>query len=374
MRIAQVSPLIESVPPQTYGGIERVVSNLTESLVKKGHDVTLFASGDSKTTANLYAVVEQSLRLSQTPRDPEIAQIIQLEKLIQMRDRFDIIHFHIETIHFPLVRHLDIPHVTTLHSRLDRPDVISLYQEFQEVPVVSISDAQRRFIPDANWVSTVYNGIPVNENFNDSPGDYLLFLGRFCPDKGPEEAIDIALKSNFRLKMAAKVDASDKAYFESRIAPLLEHPLIEYLGEVGEPEKSELICGARALLFPIKWPEPFGLVMTEAMACGTPVIAFMEGSVPEVVKPGVSGFIVETVQEAVAAVSKISQLDRRLCRKYFENRFTCQHMAKGYLQTYQNVLTEWKRKVNPGHRAMKNQEHSSTATQPVISKGIAFQK
>ncbi|MCG6156170.1 glycosyltransferase family 4 protein [Rubinisphaera margarita] len=344
MRIAQVAPLIESVPPRKYGGTERIVSYLTEALVAKGHEVTLFASGDSRTSANLCPVTAEALRLASVPRNPFIQHMIEFEEVVRRQDYFDVIHFHTDYFHFPLARHLRTPHVTTLHNRLDLPDLQDVFNEFREIPVVSISNSHRRPLPQANWVSTVYNGIPLNNHFQDHPGEYLAFLGRFTPDKGPEAAIEIALRTNMPLKMAAKIDASDQDYFDQRIRPHLQHPLIEYIGEVDEQGKYELLRDAYALLFPICWPEPFGMVMTEAMSCGTPVVAFEAGSVPEVMRNGVSGFIVHSIEEAVAAIPQISHLGRRRCRQYFEERFTAEQMAQGYLQAYRQVQQEWTRR------------------------------
>ena len=340
MKIAQVAPVIESVPPKTYGGTERVVHYLTEALVAAGHDVTLFASGDSRTSADLFATIPESIRLSTTRKDPIIAHMLQMEEVVRHAHRFDIIHYHTDFYHFPVSRHLTTPHVTTLHGRLDLPELQDVYHEFADMPVVSISNHQRTPLPQAHWVNTVYNGIPDTYTFHEQPGEYLVFLGRFCAEKGPEEAIQIALQTGYPLKMAAKVDPVDAEYFESRIRPLLDHPLIEYIGEVNEQEKNVLLSQAYALLFPIQWPEPFGMVMTESMACGTPVIAFERGAVPEVMQPGVTGFIVHSVEEAIQAVFRIRELDRRECRRYFESRHTSQHMAQGYLQTYCKVMQE----------------------------------
>lgn len=338
MRIAQVAPLIESVPPKKYGGTERIVSYLTESLVAQGHEVTLFASGDSQTSADLCAVVPEALRLAKVPRDPHVAHMLQLEEVVRKRHQFDIIHYHTDYFHFPVFRHLETPHVTTLHGRLDLPDLADVYREFREMPVVSISNSQRRPLPMANWVATVYNGTSDTYTFRSRPGEYLAFLGRFSPEKGPEKAIEIALQTGLPLKMAAKIDNVDREFFEAKIRPALDHPLVEYVGEVDERAKDELLGGALALLLPIQWPEPFGMVMTEAMACGTPVIAFERGSVPEVVKPRVSGFIARSVAEAVQFVPRIRELDRRACRRYFEQNFTIRHMAENYVRAYRGIL------------------------------------
>lgn len=339
MKIAQVSPLSESVPPHSYGGTERIVSYLTEALVMAGHEVTLFASGDSRTHADLYATVPQSIRLSSQKHDATICQLLQLQDVIRLADRFDIIHFHTDFFHFPLLRQLQIPHVTTLHGRLDLPDVPKLYDEFNDMPVVSISDHQRIPVPQANWVATVYHGIPpANFTFQPGGGDYFAFVGRISREKRPDRAIQIAMETGIPLKIAAKVDTADQYYFDREIEPLLHHPLIEFIGEVNEAGKNQLLGGARALLFPIDWPEPFGLVMIEAMATGTPVIAMRNGSVDEVMQDGVSGRIVDTMEEAIQAARSIHQLDRRRCREYFESRFTDVRMARDYVQVYRKLL------------------------------------
>lgn len=339
MRIAQVSPLFESVPPRTYGGTERVVHYLTEELVRQGHEVTLFASGDSRTSAELRAVVPEALRLGRERRDPAAWQALQLAAVAREASGFDIVHFHTDFLHFPLWRQMAVPQLTTLHGRLDLPDLVPVYREFGEMAVVSIADHQRRPLPMARWMGTVYNGIPETlYTFEPQPGDYLAFLGRISPEKGAENAIDIALQAGLPLKMAAKVDPVDQAYFDARIRPWLDHPLIEFIGEVDERGKNALLGGARALLFPIAWPEPFGLVMIEAMACGTPVIAYPHGSVPEVMDDGVTGYIVNGPAAAVAAVERLDAIDRAACRRHFEARFSARRMADGYLALYRRIL------------------------------------
>lgn len=338
MKIAQISPLHESVPPRTYGGTERVVHYLTEALVRQGHEVTLYASADSRTSATLRPVVPEALRLSRERRDPLTWHLLQLAQVAREAGDYDIIHFHTEFLHFPLWRRMEVPQITTLHGRLDLADLKPFYQEFRDMPVISISDHQRTPLPMAHWAGTVYNGVPAElYTFQPEPGDYLAFLGRISPEKGPELAIEIALKAGMPLKMAAKVDAVDQDYFTSRVEPLLKHPLIEFIGEVDEQGKNALLGGARALLFPIQWPEPFGLVMIEAMACGTPVIAFRQGSVPEVMRDGVSGYVVESVEAAVAALARIDAIDRAGCRAYFEQRFTAERMAEGYMKRYHEL-------------------------------------
>lgn len=366
MKIAQVAPLIETVPPKTYGGTERVVHYLTEELVAQGHDVTLFASGDSLTNAHHVAVVPESLRCSNLHRDPALWHQRQLMEVLRMANQFDIIHFHTDFSHFSVMRHWDTPHVTTLHGRLDLPDFQIVFDEFTDMPVVSISESQRKPIQNANWVGTVYNGTP-GENYvyqpSPAPNQYFAFLGRFSPEKGPERAIEIAKRLGVKLKMAAKIDAVDEAYFAERIQPHLDHPLIEYIGEVNDSQKNRLLGGARALLFPIDWPEPFGLVMTESMACGTPVIAFRNGSVDEVMKDGVTGFIVENIDEAVEAARKIDTISRRGCRIYFQNHFSAEAMANGYVRVYEQLLSPQATIRIPSRRSIaKSSESSATAS------------
>src|SRR5262249_19307646 len=323
MKIAQVSPLYERVPPRGYGGTERVVSYLTEELVRQGHDVTLFASGDSITRAKLVAPCERSLREDSGCRDQMAPHILMLEQLFQRAEAFDLIHFHIDYLHYPFSRHQDYAHATTLHGRLDLPQLQPLYREFDEQPLISISNDQRRPLPDVNWLGTVYHGLPLDlHSVRPQSGKYLPFLGRISPEKRVDRAIEIALETGLPLKIAAKVDSADLEYFEGVIEPLLRKsaPHVEFLGEVGGKEKDEFLGNAYALLFPIDWPEPFGLVMIEAMACGTPIIAYRNGSVPEVIDNGVTGFVVENQEQAIAAVGQISQLSRMRCRQVFEER------------------------------------------------------
>lgn len=338
MRIAQVSPLFESVPPKCYGGTERVVSYLTEELVRQGHDVTLFASGDSLTSARLVAATGRSLRLDKACVDQLAHHVAMLETIFKRAAEFDVIHFHVDYLHFPLSRRMTTPSLTTLHGRLDIPDLLPVYREFTEMPVVSISDAQREPLPIANWLATVYHGLPDDlYTFREQPGEYLAFLGRISPEKRVDRAIQIARRLGFPLKIAAKVDKVDREYFSSVIEPLLDGPGIEYLGEIGEGEKDELLGNAYALLFPIDWPEPFGLVMIEALACGTPVIAYRRGSVPEVLEEGVTGFMVGSLEDAVRAVERVGTLSRRTCRRAFGRRFTAARMAKDYVRLYQRL-------------------------------------
>jgi glycosyltransferase involved in cell wall biosynthesis len=339
MRIAQVAPLYESVPPKYYGGTERVVSYLTEELVHQGHEVTLFASGDSVTKAHLVAACRRSLRLSKNCVDQLAHHVLMLEHVFRCVDEFDIIHFHVDYLHFPLSRRLPITHVTTLHGRLDIPDLVPLYQEFQDMPVISISNVQREPLPWLNWQATVYHGIPADTyRFREEPGRYLAFLGRISPEKRVDRAIEIAKRVGIPLKIAAKVDPVDKKYFKREIAPLLCDRLVEHVGEIGDREKNEFLGNAYALLLPIDWPEPFGLVIIEAMACGTPVIAYRGGAVPELMEEGHTGFIVEALEDAVEAARRVPELSRKRCREVFEQRFTATRMAHDYVQVYQRLI------------------------------------
>lgn len=343
MRIAQVSPLYEAVPPRWYGGTERIVSYLTEELVRQGNDVTLYASGDSVTAARLVAPCERALRLD-AHRDPLAHHVLLLEMVMRDAASYDVIHFHIDYLHFPLSRRAGVPHLTTLHGRLDLPDLPPLYREFAEQPLVSISDAQRRPLPGANWIRTVYHGLRA-ERYPpcERAGDYLAFLGRISPEKRVDRAIEIAGRAGLPLRIAAKIDEVDRAYFDAEIAPLFRRSHVEYLGEVSEDEKVAFLGGALALLFPIDWPEPFGLAMIEAMACGTPVIAFPHGSVPEVVDEGKTGFVVGSIDEAVRAVERVGSLSRRECRAVFDRRFTAERMARDYLQVYEQLAAGTRR-------------------------------
>ena len=341
MKIAQVAPLLESVPPRFYGGTERVVSYLTEELVKQGHEVTLFASGDSITSAKLQPVVDKAIRLNPNHPDPTAYHILMLEELSKCACEFDIIHYHIDVIHFLMSRNLLTPHITTMHGRLDIPDLQTIFKSFTDIPLISISDNQRLPLPYVNWLATVYNGVPMeNYTFQKHPGSYLAFLGRISPEKGIEQAIEIAITSGMKLKIAAKIDDSDEQYYQTTIKPLLKHPLVEYIGEINEHEKDDFLGNAYAVLFPIQWPEPFGLVMIESMACGTPVIAFKRGSVPEVMVHGETGFIVNSVAQAIDAIEQIDTISRECCRHVFENRFSSKQMANGYLKAYQQAIDE----------------------------------
>jgi glycosyltransferase involved in cell wall biosynthesis len=339
MRIAQVAPLYESVPPKYYGGTERVVSYLTEELVRQGHEVTLFASGDSETNARLVAACRRSLRLDKHCIDQLAHHIVMLERVSQQAPEFDIVHFHVDYLHFSMSRRQQITHVTTLHGRLDVPDLFPLYQEFRDMPVISISNVQREPLPWANWQATVYHGLPADlYQFRAQPGSYLAFLGRISPEKRVDRAIEIAKRVQIPLKIAAKIDCVDKKYFKSVIEPLLCDSLVEVVGEISDREKDEFLGNAYALLTPIDWPEPFGLVMIEAMACGTPVIAYSGGAVPEIIEEGHTGFIVEELEGAVEAARRIPELSRKRCREVFEQRFTATRMANDYVRAYERLI------------------------------------
>jgi glycosyltransferase involved in cell wall biosynthesis len=340
MRIAQVAPLHESCPPRFYGGTERVVSYVTEELVRLGHEVTLFASGDSHTSATLEAGCEVALRLDSRCKDPLVYHLIMLDRLRRCADEFDILHFHTDYLHFPLFADCWEKTLTTLHGRLDMPDLPVMMREYDMMPLVSISDAQRTPMPWANWYGTVQHGLPRHlHRLGDGGGGYLAFLGRMSPEKAPDRAIEIARRAGLPLQLAAKIDPVDREYFDSKIVPLLKDPSIEFIGEIGETDKTEFLGNALALLFPIDWPEPFGMVLIEAMANGTPVIAFGRGSVPEIIEDGVSGFIVDDIASAAAVVPRALRLDRTAIRRRFEERFTAERMARNYLALYQRVLS-----------------------------------
>jgi len=339
MRIAQIAPLAETVPPLHYGGTERVVSWLTEELAAQGHDVTLFAAGGSKTSAKLVSGSEGGLRLRGI-RDHTASNLVMLDQVKRAAAQFDVIHCHIDLLQYPLFQELGHKLVTTLHGRLDVPDFWPVYKAYPHMPLISVSDKQRTPMPKpVNWLATVYHGLPPEIcPFNPAGGDYLAFLGRISAEKRPDRAIEIAIKAGMKLKIAAKVDNNDLAYFKDVIEPMLRHPLIEFIGEIDETQKCDFIGKARALLFPIDWIEPFGLVMIEAMSAGTPVIAWRNGSVPELIKDGVSGIIVDSIDMAVEAASKIGSLDRMAVRRYFESRFTAKHMARNYIAAYEKLI------------------------------------
>jgi len=338
VRIAQIAPLAEAVPPKLYGGTERVVWWLTEALVALGHDVTLYASGESQTSARLISGAPQALRLAGI-NDHQASTLAMLDQVLRDADQYDILHFHSDFLHFPAFRHLAGRSVTTLHGRLDLPDFWPAFDAFPEMKLVSISDSQRAPVPHANFVATVYHGMPLDLiAFDPNGGEYLAFIGRISPEKRPDRAIEIAERTGMKLKIAAKIDPADKAYFTKVIEPLLDSPLVEFVGEIGEAAKQDFLGGARALLFPIDWPEPFGLVMIEAMAAGTPVIAWPNGSVPEVIEDGRSGFLVESIDQAVDAVGAVGRLPRAGVRAAFEERFSVERMARDYIELYESMI------------------------------------
>jgi glycosyltransferase involved in cell wall biosynthesis len=343
LRIAQIAPLYESVPPKLYGGTERIVAYLAEELVRRGHEVTLYAAGDSTVDVPLAAGVPQSLRLAGLDHFGPALHLPMLSEVYDNASRFDIIHSHVDCLSFPLARLVQVPTVSTMHGRLDLNELLPIYRSYNDLPVVSISNDQRRPLPQLNWVRTVYHGLPGNLlKFSPKSGNYLAFLGRMCPEKGPDLAIEIARRSGVPLKIAAKVDRTDREYFDSVIKPLLSVPGVEFIGEINEEEKRHFLGGALALLFTVDWPEPFGLVMIEALACGTPVIARPCGSVPEVLRHGVTGFIGSSVDELVAAVYKIGEISRQKCRDEFERRFTAEVMAANYERVYYQLASmDW---------------------------------
>jgi glycosyltransferase involved in cell wall biosynthesis len=375
MRIAQIAPLYERVPPKLYGGTERIVSYLTEELVRQGHDVTLFASGDSKTSAKLLPCCETALRVNPSVKDPLLYHIIMLEEVRQRIDQFDVLHFHIDILQAPLIRDIADRTVTTQHGRLDLPDLIPFYGMFRELPLVSVSNDQHKYLRHANWVGTVHHGLPRDLlPFRPNPaGRYLAFLGRISPEKGPNRAIEIATRAGMPLKIAAKIDRVDQAYWDEIIRPIAEaHSNVEFIGEIGECDKAAFLGEAAALLFPIDWPEPFGLVMIEAMACGTPVIAFRRGSVPEVVEDGTSGFVVDTIEEAVRAVRRIVTLDRTRVRAAFERRFTVDRMARDYVQIYRELAPvhakpEWLRTLNGSDKVLHTVQSLAAGLTPATA-------
>ncbi len=339
MRIAQVSPLMEAVPPKLYGGTERVVSYLSNELAALGHDVVLFASGDSVTDARLHAVWPCALRLDPTMRDYLAPHIVMLEQVARRAAEFDVVHLHVDYLGYPTLSRADVPFLATLHGRLDLPELARVYDVFSDVPVVSISDSQREPLPHANYIDTVYHGIPERMLLPGfGAGSYLAFLGRISPEKAPDAAIRIAAKAGMRLKIAAKVDKVDEAYFAAKIRPMLDADHVEFIGEISDDRKGEFLGNAAGLLFPIAWREPFGLAMIEAMACGTPVVAMRNGSVPEVIDEGVTGFIVDDEDEAAAAAANLRRLDRARIRRVFEQRFTARRMAEDYLNLYRRVI------------------------------------
>ena len=356
MRIAQISPLMEAVPPKLYGGTERIVAYLTDALVAMGHEVTLFASGDSITAATLAAACPQALRLDPTIRDHVAPLIAMLETVAQRAGEFDVVHLHCDYLGYSALRRAGTPFLATLHGRLDLPELKPLYGVFSDVPVVSISDAQRAPLPQARYIGTVPHGLPERLLLRgDGDGSYLAFLGRISPEKAPDRAIRIAALAGMKLKIAAKVDRVDQEYFKEQIEPLLTQPHVEFVGEITEAQKSEFLGNAAGLLFPIAWREPFGLAMIESIACGTPVIAMRNGSVPEVVDEGVTGFIVASETEAAAAARRLRLLDRARIRRVFEARFTAQRMAADYVSLYQRLIAS--RDTARGH--LTRREHAN---------------
>jgi glycosyltransferase involved in cell wall biosynthesis len=341
MRIAQVAPLCESVPPKLYGGTERVVSYLTEELVRLGHDVTLFASGDSVTTARLESICDHALRLNKgmSFHDAPLMTQLLMEQALGIHRHFDIIHSHLDHLGFPLARLNPTPTITTFHGRLDLPELQPVFREYAEMPMVSISNSQRKPVAWANWQATVYHGLPRDlYSMHPHSGAYLAFLGRIAPEKRPDHAIEIAKRVGIPLRIAAKVDPADQEYFETEIEPLLSHPLIEYLGEITDAEKNDFLGHAMALVCPYDWPEPFGLVLIESLACGTPVLAYRRGSIPEIIEDGATGFVCEGIDEMTAAVQRIPEIDRQRCRGGFEQRFSAERMALDYLRVYEQAI------------------------------------
>jgi len=354
MRIAQLAPLAESVPPKLYGGTERVVSWLSDELLDMGHDVTLFASGDSVTRGTLVPVWPRALRLSRPRPDPGTAHAALLEAVAAQAGTFDVIHAHLDWMHLPLLRRLGVPFLTTMHGRLDLPNLDLMAQRFPDAPFVSISQSQRAPLPLANWIGTIHHGLPPDLlALGRQPDGYLAFLGRITPEKGPDVAIRVARAAGVPLRIAAKIPEASNRYFQSTIKPLLEHDGITFIGEVNDEAKQSFLGNAQALLFPINWPEPFGLVMIEAMACGTPVIAWPHGSVPEVIEDGVNGFIVSSEAQAVAAIGQARRLDRRRVRAAFDRRFTARRMAEQYLERYRMLAAD-KRRMMRGLRVEKS--------------------
>lgn len=340
MKIAQIAPLWESVPPRLYGGTERVVSYLTEELVRQGHEVTLFASGDSQTAARLKPACPHALRLNTGLVNRDAPLILMQEQALGAEaDEFDIIHSHLDFLSFPMSRRCPTPVLTTLHGRLDLPELVPVFREYDDMQLVSISNAQRLPLPHANWQATVYHGLPDLYDFHPTPGKYFAYLGRICPEKRPDHAIEIAKRVGIPLRIAAKVDPVDREYFETQIVPLLNHPLIEYVGEINDAEKCDFLGNAAAVLCTYDWPEPFGIVLIEALACGTPVFAYRRGSIPEIIDDGVTGFVCESLAEMVAKIEQLPLIQRRNCREAFQNRFTAERMVKDYLNVYERMAT-----------------------------------
>ena len=351
MRIAQVAPLVESVPPKHYGGTERIIAYLTEELVRFGHKVTLFASGDSVTSAELVPVCQRSFRRNKRATDYLSREVLLMDHVVERAGEFDVIHFHTGCLHYLICRNLSVPHMTTLHGRLDTPELLWLYERFRHMPMISISNSQRAPWPCANWQGTIYHGLPHDLfRFHPAAGEYLAFLGRASSEKRVDRAIEIAKRVGMPLKIAAKVDRADRRYFKREIEPMLNDPHIEWVGEISDKDKDAFLGNAYALLFPIDWPEPFGLVMIEAMACGTPVVAYKGGSVSEVMEDGVTGFIVHEIEQAVEAVGRVRDLSRARCREVFEKRFTASRMASAYVNVYKRLIDSDVEKVEPTYQ------------------------
>ena len=362
MNIAQVAPLWESVPPKLYGGTERIVSYVTEELVRMGHDVTLFASGDSETAARLEAVCPQALRLNTGIFNRDAPMIMLQERALGAVGDFDVIHSHLDFLGFPLARRNSVPVVTTLHGRLDLPELEPVFREYSEMPLVSISHAQRQPLSWANWQATIHHGLPRDlYTFHPKSQGYLAFLGRISPEKRPDQAIEIAKRSGLPLRIAAKVDPADQQYYQSEIEPLLDHPLVEFLGEISDAEKDDFIGNALALVCPYDWPEPFGLVLIEALACGTPVLAYRRGSIPEIIDDGITGFVCESLAEMAEAVERLPLIDRRRCRSAFEERFTADRMARDYVALYERIIEESTIQTAPKIRAIGSRHSNGSA-------------
>ena len=367
MKIAQIAPLWESVPPKLYGGTERIVSYLTEELVRQGHDVTLFASGDSQTLARLWASSPQAFRSQSEMVNRDVPLVLMQEQVFGVEaGRFDIIHSHLDFLGFPLSRRCATPVLTTLHGRLDLPELVPMYREYADMPVVSISNAQRLPLPNANWQGTVYHGLPDLYTFHPNPGSYLAYLGRICPEKRPDHAIEIAKRVGIPLRMAAKIDPHDREYFETKIAPLLDHPLVEYLGEVTDAEKCDLRGNAVAVLCTYDWPEPFGIVLIEALACGTPVLAYRCGSIPEIIEDGVTGFICDNLDGMVAAIDRLPLIRRQRCRDSFKTRFTVERMVQDYLGLYQHMAASVRPIVRMNGRSSHLLDHRRTPPKDLV--------
>jgi len=367
MKIAQIAPLWESVPPTRYGGTERVVSYLTEELVRQGHDVTLFASGDSRTRARLRPACPQAFRSQTGPLNRDAPLILMEEQAFGVEaGRFDIIHSHLDFLSFPLSRRCATPVLTTLHGRLDLPELVPIYREYADMPVVSISNAQRLPLPDANWQGTVYHGLPGIYDFHPGQGSYLAYLGRICPEKRPDHAIEIAKRVGMPLRMAAKIDPVDREYFETQIAPLLDHPLVEFLGEITDVEKCDLLGNAAAVLCTYDWPEPFGIVLIEALACGTPVLAYGCGSIPEILEDGVTGFICDDLEDMVAAVERLPLIRRQRCRDSFTTRFTVERMVHDYLAIYERMTAAVRPRVHLNARSSRSLNHRKPMAEEVV--------